>query len=50
MYIFGHFPVLKLNNVGGPKTEKSTGAKYFYLFPRIENTLKTVSNQCLKFN
>ena len=38
MYIFGHFPVLKLNNVGGPKTEKSKGAKYFYLFIAIENT------------
>lgn len=38
MYIFGHFSVLKLNRVGCPKTEKSTGAKIFYFFSPIENT------------
>ena len=38
MYTFGHFPVLKLNKVVGPKTEKSTGAKNFYFFIPIKIT------------
>jgi hypothetical protein len=38
MYIFGHFPVLKLNKAGGPKTKKSKGTKIFYFFTAIEIT------------
>jgi len=38
MYIFGHFPVLKLNNVGGAKTEKNKDAKIFLFFTAIEIT------------